>query len=154
METGEAIAAAARSWIGTRFHHQGRMKRAGSNPGGVDCLGLLVGVAKELGLKCKQGNWLADADVCDYGHIPDGRKLKERLSCLLDEVTDPDAMQVGDILLMRFEREPQHLAIVSSHPSGGKGMIHAYASARRVTEQRLDDLWRLRIIGVYRIAGD
>ncbi len=42
----EQIAAASRSWIGTAFHHQGRTKKTTGHKGGVDCLGLLVGVAK------------------------------------------------------------------------------------------------------------
>ena len=150
MTQGEAIVTAAREWMGTRFHHQGRKKKQGSAPGGVDCLGLLVGVARELNLVSPQGALLAEADVQDYGHIPDGKKLQATLGTLMQEVTG-SAMQAGDVLLMRFEREPQHLAIVSDHPQGGLGIIHAYAAARKVVEQRLDALWKSRVISIYRI---
>lgn len=150
---GQAVVDAARGWIGTRFHHQGRLKQCAGQRGGVDCLGLLVGVAGELGLKDKhQHAWLTQCDECDYGHIPDGRKLEARLAELLDEVVD-GSRKAGDVLLMRFDREPQHLAIVSDHPQGGFGIIHAYAAARRVVEQRLDALWAARIVAVYRISN-
>ena len=144
MTQGERIVAAARGWIGTRFHHQGRSRN------GVDCLGLLVGVARELELQSTQGALLVKSDVQDYGHIPDGKKLRATLGGLMQEVQG-DAMQAGDVLLMRFEREPQHLAIVSDHPQGGLGIIHAYAAARKVVEQRLDALWKSRVISIYRI---
>ncbi len=45
MATGLEVVRVARTWLGTPYHHQGRVKGAG-----VDCAGLSVGVAKELGL--------------------------------------------------------------------------------------------------------
>ncbi|MGB1539877.1 MAG: hypothetical protein ACPG80_02870 [Rickettsiales bacterium] len=147
---GAQIVAAARRWVGTHFHHQGRIKAHGKEPGGCDCLGLLVGVAEELALLAKDGKGiLAQFDERDYGHIPNGAHLKVQLDALLNPVA-LEAMQPGDILLMRFDASPQHLAIVSDYAYGGLGIIHALASARKVVEHGLDAHWRKRIVGVYR----
>jgi hypothetical protein len=42
MLSGNTFIAQARTWIGTPFHHQGRLKGVG-----CDCLGLIVGVAED-----------------------------------------------------------------------------------------------------------
>ena len=39
------VVTAAREWIDTPFHHQARLKGVG-----VDCVGLVIGVARELAL--------------------------------------------------------------------------------------------------------
>lgn len=145
------IVKAAREWLGTQFHHQGRLRASTAHKGGCDCLGLLVGVAEELGLKDRDGRPLAHWDVRGYGHLPDGERMRHIFEQLFSEVP-VDALEEGDLLLMRFERAPQHVAIVSQHPDGGWGIIHALASARRVVEHRLDEVWRDRIVAAYRVA--
>lgn len=151
--TPAEVVRAARGWIGTRFHHQGRVKASVGQRGGCDCLGLLVGVARELQLPAR-GNQglLADFDERDYGHLPDGGHLQAVLTRVLRPIA-VEAMRAGDVLLLRFEQEPQHLAIVSDYPrGGGLGLIHALAANRRVVEHRLDALWRGRIVAVYRVV--
>lgn len=145
------IVKAARGWVGVRFHHQGRLKASEGHKGGCDCLGLLVGVAEELALKDEGGRPLTQWDVRGYGHLPDGERMRQIFGRLFKEVPS-DALQQGDLLLMCFERAPQHVAIVSNHPEGGLGIIHALASARKVVEHRLDEVWRGRIVAVYRVA--
>lgn len=147
----ENIVVAARGWLGTRFHHQGRLKAGNGHAGGCDCLGLLVGVADELDLRSrKTGKRLTEYDMRDYGHIPDGNYLRQTLDALFHRVEAAHVMP-GDILLMRFEETPQHVAIVSDHAQGGLGMIHALAAARKVVEHRLDESWAKRITNSYRI---
>jgi len=51
-------------------------------------------------------------------------------------------------LLMRFMGDPQHLAIYA-----GETIIHAFAAGRKVCEHRLDDVWRARIVRIYRFRG-
>ena len=46
MITKEDVVREAKTWLGTPFHHQGRLKGVG-----VDCAGVIVCVAKELKLK-------------------------------------------------------------------------------------------------------
>jgi len=54
----------------------------------------------------------------------------------------------GDVYLMKFDKEPQHLAIVSHY-----GIIHAYAEVKKVVEHGLDDVWKSRIVAAFRYKG-
>ncbi|MFW0776983.1 MAG: C40 family peptidase [Rickettsiales bacterium] len=143
------IVMVARSWIGTRFHHQGRQKKTEKHKGGVDCLGLLVGVAGELGLHLSDGTPLASFDSTNYSHYPNTTELMHKLARLLDPIPTEETL-AGDVLLLRIDESPQHLAIVSNYQSG-LGMIHAYAPARAVVEHSLDTWWMKRIKAAYRI---
>jgi hypothetical protein len=143
------IVRAARGWLGTRFHHQGRIKKNDSHKGGVDCLGLLVGVAAELDLKLADGRSLTSFDEQDYSHLPDTDYLSKKLALVLRPI-DPRHINHADILLLRVDDSPQHLAIASDY-SLGFGIIHAYAPARAVVEHALDHYWFLRIAAAYRL---
>ena len=152
------IVVSARSWIGTRFAHQGRVKKTSAHAGGVDCLGLLVGVAQELSLQGRNGIVLSRFDQENYGHNPESYRLKDMLTQLLEPVP-AEELTPGDIVLMTLEAHPQHLGIVSDYPTGPAdehtvlGLIHAYASARKVVEHRLDESWRARITDAFRVAA-
>jgi len=143
------IVACARGWIGTRFHHQGRVKKTATHKGGVDCLGVLVGVASELNLVGFDGLLLTAADEINYSHYPDSVHLRTRLLALLSPMAI-DAIEPGDIVLLEVNNSPQHLAIVSD--IGGKlGFIHAYAPAKAVVEHQIDSWWHERIEAAFRI---
>lgn len=124
---------AARGYLGTPFHHQGRARGVG-----VDCIGLLVGAARDAGLPV--------SDVIDYARDPDGRSLIVNLRAQLDEVRFDDA-QPGDVLAFWFARPylPQHVAIKTE-----RGMIHTYANVGRVVEHRLAGPWRKRAHSAWR----
>jgi hypothetical protein len=67
------------------------------------------------------------------------------------ELLDPipaAAVDVGDVLVMRFERDPQHFALVSQRTP--LHIIHAYAQAKKVVEHIVDATWRKRIVKAYR----
>ena len=81
----QPIIATARTWVGTRFTHQGRRKATAQDAGGVDCLGLLIGVAEECGLRF-DGLAASALDKRDYGHYPDEARLYTTLAKHLIEV--------------------------------------------------------------------
>lgn len=137
------IVTQARTWLGTPFHHQARLKGKG-----CDCLGLVVGVVDELGLKDATGTMLAAYDEVTYSKNPDGVYLTEKLTGLLLEVPADEA-RAGDLALFRVRENPQHLAILTEY-EGTLGMIHCFAPARKVVEHRLDDDWKSRMIKVFR----
>ena len=141
-----AIAQCARRYLGTRFHHQGRLKKNSGGKGGIDCLGLLVMVAAELDLRGRNGEKLSDFDARDYSHQPDARALRAKLESLLYPTT---IIAPGNILLLNVDGSPQHLAIATD-----TGIIHAYAPARAVVEHALDDYWRGKIVAVYTTGCD
>jgi cell wall-associated NlpC family hydrolase len=104
------IVSEARSWIGTRFHHQGRLKKLGLDKGGVDCIGLVLGVFDTLGINFG-GVSIRNFDKKDYAKIPDGKILKEEFFKYLKEI-NPTEVESGDILMFKFDKEPQHVGIV------------------------------------------
>lgn len=130
MTTREELVREARSWVGTRFRHQGRTRN------GVDCIGLLVCSARAVGLEL--------VDRTDYARRPDGRQLAAELRAQLVPIELAAALP-GDVLLLSFDRSPGHVALVSD-----AGLIHAAALLRRVVEHRMDELWRGRVRGAFR----
>lgn len=127
------IISTARSWIGTPFHHQGRLKGVG-----VDCIGLIVGVAAELGI--------VTPDQTGYARTPSAGLLRLALDRALTAAPD---LAPSRIVLMRWESEDMHVGLLADSPYGGLSLIHAYAKARRVAEHRLDVEWSNRIAMVY-----
>jgi len=134
MTTANDIITAARSQLGVKFRHQGRL------PGQcLDCAGLAAYVAGQIGAEFNE--WPG------YGRTPYNGLLEYVLDgqpCL-ERVYD---RQSGDILLMRFNSEPQHVAICA-----GDTVIHSYSEAGKVVEHDLDEVWLARIVRVYRFKG-
>ncbi len=128
------IIAAARACLGTPFRHQGRI------PGSaLDCAGLVVAVAEAIGAEY--------IDQVGYGRVPAENQLAmalENQPCLARVAS----CLPGDVLLLSFGGEPQHLAI-----SAGTTLIHAWETIGRVCEHRFDARWRSRVVQVYRFAG-
>ncbi len=113
----------ARTWLSTKYHHQGRLKKSANCSGGVDCIGLVIGVADELAICDSQGNPLSKYDLTGYSMQPEGEKLAYSIGAHLCSV-EPAEMRVGDVLLFKFWKEPQHVGILSRYPTGGFGLIH------------------------------
>ena len=128
--TLDDLIATARSAIGTPFKHQGR------DLNGLDCAGLLIWAVRQHGIE--------PADMDAYSRHALGGKLVEMLECqpFLRRAGRPP--QAGDVLVMRFEKEPQHLALCA-----GETVIHSYETVGQVCEHRLDQQWRNRILRVY-----
>lgn len=131
----EAIVAAARRWLDTPFQHQQRMLGVG-----VDCAGVVIGVARELGL--------SEFDVTGYARQADGREL-ERLCDENMTRVPPGELRLGDVLLLRFGREPQHLAVVTGLDP--VYILHATSEIGRCVEHSMDAQWRRRIVRAYRL---
>lgn len=127
--------ATARACLGTPFHHQGR------TPGvGLDCIGLIVVAARAAGIVIE--------DRTDYDRRPDGQDLLAALRA--HGLTPAESCAAGDILLFRYDRQPQHVALAT----GTDSMIHSFAPARAVVETAIGDYWRRRLCGIYRFHGN
>lgn len=137
----EQIVAEARSWLGVPYRHQGRDRDTG-----VDCIGLVIVVAKALNL--------VDAafDVSGYSRVPDGSSLMRLASANMTRTTLAEA-KAGDILVVSFGAEPQHFAILYDHPNGGLGIIHAAMRNRKVIENRLVFSSVMKFIAVFKLPG-
>jgi len=128
------IIAHARETLGTPYQHQGRI-----NGMALDCIGVAIYVAQKLGL-----DYL---DLPAYGASPHKGLLEQMMDaqpCLVRVYE----MQPGDVLQMRFAKEPQHVAIWT-----GETIIHCSRDTGRVVECRLDDETRQKITKIYRFKG-
>lgn len=134
----------ARLWIGTRFKHQGRVKITSDSSGGCDCLGLIMG----LGIKAKNGKLLKSYDITNYRRAILSYDLLNAFNQLLTPIDIKD-LSIGNIILIRINGFPQHLAVISAvHPY--ISIIHSYAQARKVVEQYLPQKWKENIAGAYK----
>lgn len=143
MSTRADIVRVARSYINTPFHHMGR------NSGvGLDCAGILVCVARELGLVT------SDFDVPAYTPVPDGRSMLEWCEQYMRRV-DQATMQPGDAIVLITDVHPQHLAILGNYLHGELSIIHAANTAHppRVIETRLIFSRAQRFVAAYALPG-
>ena len=136
--TGADVVTAARAHLGTPWVHQGRL------PGvALDCAGLVILVARQLGLVP------ADFDLNGYSRSPDGsmsRVCEHHMTAL-------QALELGAVLVMQTDAEPQHMGIVGDYRHGGWSLIHASSSAGRAVETRLMFARNQVLRGIYRLPG-
>jgi cell wall-associated NlpC family hydrolase len=118
-----AVVAAARSWLGTPYHHAADVK---GPQGGVDCGMLLVRVYCDLGLT-------EPFDPRPYTRDWFLHRAEERyLGFLLAHTHEVREPGLGDIMLFRMGRCYGHGGIVSRVEP--LTIIHAFANAGRVVE--------------------
>lgn len=137
--TRQDILRVARSYLGCRWKHQGRSRWA------LDCAGLIILVAHELGL--------FDCTTRVYPRAADGVTLRACCEEFLEALPGVADVQPGDVL--SFDdggRYPCHLAIVGDG-AAPCSLIHATPQARRVVEQRADETWLARVRAAYRFRG-
>lgn len=152
--TPQEIVEQARTWLGTAYHHQGRLKKSDKGPGGVDCIGLIIGVINELGMPDTEGRGrLALWDEGGYSQSPDGFSLRRSIERHLIPLRQ-DEMAPGDILLFKLHRDPQHLGIVSDYPGGDIGVIHCHSRSGAVVEHPLSPAWRRMLVKPYRFRPE
>lgn len=108
-----AVLEEARQWIGTPYHHMGRVKG-----GGVDCLTFLAEVYHRAGV-------VGPIETAHYR--PDWYLHREEelyLEGLLAHAREVEAPQPADIALFKFGRCFSHAAIVTEWPM----LIHAFTA--------------------------
>ena len=139
--TRNAIVREARSWVGTRYHHQASVKGVG-----CDCLGLVRGVWREL---------IGDEPGQLPAYAPDWAEATadETLALAGFKYLLPltvSQFAAGDVLLFRWRDGyvAKHAAIAS----GDGRMIHAHDGAA-VCEVALAPWWRRRIAFAFAFPG-
>lgn len=130
--------AIAREYLGTPYHHQGRVKGHG-----IDCIGLLVCVGWE------QGSLAPDVDVTGYARVPDGLSLMCHLHRHLDPIDKMD-MRPSDVICVAYDKWPQHVGILGNYVHGGLSMIHADNHRGKVIETRLMFSDYMRFVAAFR----
>lgn len=116
------IVETARSFVGTRYHHEGKIKGVG-----VDCATLIAMTFEEAGVRplidikaySQQWHLHSEDPLYEKAIEANGGKLV-------------DTPQIGDLALYYQGKQFAHGAIVSQIEP--LTLIHAYAPARRVVE--------------------
>src|SRR5574337_130456 len=147
MPTRLEIQEKAREFIGTPFAHQGRIKGQA-----LDCAGLPLLVAEELGIKDRNGDPMSGSLYCNYGPQPQSRLVQD--ACRKHFIAKGILkMKPGDIVTIRNSVLPCHVAIVSER-GGVPYIIHAYNGGTcKCVEHILDMNWRRRIECVFEFPG-
>jgi cell wall-associated NlpC family hydrolase len=125
----------ARGYIGTPFHHQGRL------PGvGLDCAGVAVCALRECNIEVQ--------DITGYARVPSKGIFDTAVLDHCNKISQNE-LEAGDFVMFSFLSEPQHIAIMSSPTT----IIHAYSPLNKVLENSLDSIWQRRLTGCYRLKG-
>ncbi len=138
------IANVSTSWLGTKFKHQGRMKHVG-----CDCIGLIIGVLSELDFTIN-GELINRLDNKTYAKTPKNHLLERSLDNIFKPI---NLVQIGDIILMRFHREPQHVGFISRINGNGIYIIHAYQKIGSVIEHKITENWQDKIVKIYDVTS-
>ena len=118
----DLIVLEARKYLGTPYHHQGRVLGHG-----IDCYGLIEMVARGLGFECPS--------KVSYSRLPDQSHLLAYMDQYAVQIEKTHAL-AGDILIIPFRGQLRHMAIKTDI-----GMIHSFEPAGMVVEHALDEAW-------------
>lgn len=125
----QQVVDAAKGYVGTRYAHYGRDRR------GLDCVGLLIAVGRDLGVEIK--------DRTDYNRTPDlaDAEILRQMLRSQSVLGSVNRIQRGSIAMFKQAQYPCHLGIV--FPENGQlMMIHAHIMKRRVVEEPLGEWYR------------
>lgn len=120
----------ARSYLGVRYAHLGRDRN------GLDCVGLIVVVARELGVEFD--------DFLGYGRQSKDASMLTHFERVADRVLVSDAA-IGDILLLSERRWPGHCGFL-----GPGTLVHSSITRRRVVEEPLSSVPG-SVVGAFRV---
>ncbi len=137
MVTRQQIVDEARSWIGTKYHHQACVKGSG-----CDCLGLVRGVYQNI---TGQAPEKPPAYSKDWAETLQQETLIDAAERHLVRV-DKEDLQAGNVIIFRFKPRAmaKHAGILTSSDT----MIHAHEKAP-VSEVNLSDWWLRRVAAVF-----
>lgn len=133
------IIEAAFECLKTPFVHQGRVRNVG-----MDCAGLVAYVLAKLEIPYIDEN--------GYGRSPfDGQLERAMLGQPSMREIEVSTAVEGDILLMRIQKAPQHLAFHAGFIDGRAYIIHSSEQHGGVVHHSLDGMWSARVMKAYRI---
>lgn len=137
MPSRQGLIDRARTFLDTPWRHQGRSEH------GVDCLGLIVLVARLEGFQV--------ADDTSYARRPKGRQMLDGFEAHAERVSLADK-QPGDVVLFSRQSLPVHVGLLGwQHKS--LSLIHAIETYAKVVEHHYDDQWRVDTRYCFRFPG-
>lgn len=135
------VVAEARTWLQTPYMHQARHKGLG-----VDCIGLVIGVARSLNLVP------SGFDVNGYSRVPDRVSLMRHAHRHMRPI-GMEQMEPGDIVVVSFDKDPQHFGILGDYRHGGLSIIHAASHHGAVVEHRLLFSRAMSFVAAFELPG-
>jgi hypothetical protein len=130
----------AREWIGTPFHEQGRHKGIG-----CDCVGLILGIAKDIGAISLTGKPWDKCDMSTYDTDEDSQIMLELLP--KNFPTAKKQFELGNILLIEIIPNKYHVCLITDEMP--LRIIHSCSSIGVVTEHRIIPSWKKQIKGCF-----
>lgn len=132
--TPDLLITEARRWLGTPFRHQGR------SAGGLDCVGLLIMIARGLSLP--------HHDVTGYTRRAEGMGFLDHFHAHLVEIT-PSDLRTGDVPVFVETAYPCHTGLMATQ-HGVPHLIHAHALRGRVIEEPFAGEWAEKLRFAFR----
>jgi cell wall-associated NlpC family hydrolase len=125
-----AIVQEALTWVGTPFHHRGRVKHVG-----VDCVGVVIETAKAVGIKVE--------DRSNYPKFPIHGVFVNAVDSQTEHVALKDVLP-GDLMEFSWGGEPQHIAIVIS--INPVKIVHSFSIINACVVDEFDIVWQNRFV--------
>jgi cell wall-associated NlpC family hydrolase len=139
MITRDQIVATAREWLDVPWRHQGRDRE------GVDCGGLLIVVARALGV--------SDYEPPAYGRQPTAGVFLTHLEMFGGVRIPIGQADAGDIIAFRAGPFPCHCGISAGKRGDVGWIIHASTSVRKVAEEPLTRQLMAARVAAFRFPG-
>ena len=131
----------ARTWVGTPYHHQARVKGVG-----VDCANLIAGIAEACGyepviLQPYSTQW--------HLHNSEEKLLNilESYGCTATTLEEQFGNYEGSIITFKFGHVSSHVGIFTSPNT----FVHADVRIGKVTEVSLNGQWANHFSGIYKL---
>jgi cell wall-associated NlpC family hydrolase len=127
----------ARRWLGVPWRHQGRTRA------GVDCVGLIALVARDLAI--------STYDYTSYGRRAHGQAFVHHLAENMDALRVAEA-QPGDVLVFADQAYPCHCGFLTEKFEQPH-LLHSHATRRKVIEEPYIGEWPARVRFAFRFRG-
>ncbi len=132
---GNDIVARAKDYLDTPWKHQARLIGHG-----VDCAGLFLCVAQDLGI--------SDFETNRYSRKPNRQEFRQ---AMLEMGCTPIAVaEQGDLLRLAAPKWPVHVGIYEVDSAGIEWVIHSYLPARMVVREHLNTQRKLDVREIMR----
>lgn len=139
--TRNSIVEEARTYIDVPFKHQGRLRS------GIDCIGLVILVAKHFGIVEQEFE-----DTNYPRRSPHSQAFIDRFKAKLIQKPN-NKMQPGDVVILKADIFPCHCGIIGER-NGELTVIHAYAARRKVLEEYfLASEWDKQHVATFEFPG-
>lgn len=135
----EAAVAEAHTWLGTPYHHQGRIKGAG-----VDCATILLEVYSKIGMA--KNAW---PEYAPEWHFHRSEELYLGWIVKYTHEIDAQDMKPGDIIVWKFARCYSHGTIYI----GNDEVIHSYVGMGCIKSKLDESMFQNRPFKVFSLWG-